>query len=110
MKNGFTLVELLAIMVLLGVIILVAIPSVINSNKVAKENDQKEFVDAINTACESYAAVNSKTDGSVTINELLNGGYLKKSLKNPNTGKEISSMGSTAITITSSGCNYTYQP
>lgn len=83
MKNGFTLVELLAILVLLGIIVIVAVPSVIESNKVSKENQIKEYTEAVKTACESYAAVNGSASGK-TIQDLKDAGYLKKGLTKPN--------------------------
>ena len=43
MKKGFTLVELLAILVILGVITLVAVPSIITSNKKSKDQEYEKF-------------------------------------------------------------------
>lgn len=105
MKNGFTLVELLAILVLLGVIIIVAVPSVIESNRIANENEVKEFKEAVETACESYAAANNKSSGSISVRDLATAGYLKKNMKNP-AGTSVSSI-YTSVSITSDGCKYT---
>ena len=39
MKNGFTLVELLAILAVLGVILLVSVPSIVSTNQKLKQQD-----------------------------------------------------------------------
>lgn len=99
MKKGFTLLELLGIIILLGVIILVAVPSLIQSNKNAEINDKKEFNNTINSACLMYLQVhtdvndeilNSSPAKSITIkaNTLIEEGYLKGALKNPD-GKTL---------------------
>ena len=45
MSKGFTLVELLAILAILGAVILVSVPSIVTSNKKSQENNytQKMF-------------------------------------------------------------------
>lgn len=99
MQKGFTLVELLGIIVLLGVIILVAVPSLVTSNKNAEANDKKEFNNIINTACESYLNVKadeysnvlntSGTSVTISASELIDAGYLKETMNNPNTDNQI---------------------
>ena len=107
MKKGFTLIELLAIIIILGIIVLVAVPSMIESNKVANSNETKNFNEALNTACETYAAVNPSA-ASVDVGTLLDGGYLKSSLKLPNSSAKIDTMRSTSISISQGQCNYSY--
>lgn len=93
MKNGFTLVELLAIMVLLGVIIVVAVPSFVQSNKTAGDNKKRDLANIVNTACVSYVQLNPdnnaeienvlNTNGgsvSIRISDLKEKGYLKNNL------------------------------
>lgn len=119
MKKGFTLVELLGVIVLLGVIILVAAPSLIRTNKTAKANEQKDFEATLQTVCESYLEVHSDTyynvltmNGSsklIRIQDLITEGYLKADLKNPQTTKTISEE-QKALKATNSGngiiCEY----
>ncbi len=121
MKRGFTLVELLGIIVLLGVIILVAVPSLIESNRVAKTNETADFNETISTACESYVEIHSAdsslaplyaaTPSSVSINvsQLVSEGYLQGSLVNPSTDTKISDENGT-VTIKMSNkkitCSY----
>ena len=92
MKKGFTLVELLAIIVLLGIIIVVAIPSLNESNRKANNNKTKEFNEIINTACISYIEINKSKLGDKTeidVKTLIDEGFLKDNLVNPKTNKKI---------------------
>lgn len=93
MRKGFTLLELLGIIILLGVIILVAVPSLIQSNKNAEINEQKEFDNTINHACQLYLQVHTKDyndllntynkQETIPAETLIKEGYLKGTLKNP---------------------------
>lgn len=108
MKNAFTLIELLAIVVFLGVIVLVAVPSLINSNKVSKNNEIEDFNENISVACEAYAATNTSAT-SVTVRNLIDNGYLKKSLTNPETEKKVyDENGTVKITKTNGEITCTY--
>ncbi|MBQ9011282.1 MAG: prepilin-type N-terminal cleavage/methylation domain-containing protein [Bacilli bacterium] len=84
MQKGFTLVELLAVVTLLGIIILVAVPSVIRSNQLSEENSKKELNNDIVLACESYVAVtyNNINDipsgATISIEDLVKEGYLSQ--------------------------------
>ena len=101
MRDGFTLMELLGIIVLLGVIILVAVPVLVQSNKNADINEKKEFNNIIQTACEACVQVESKNpDIKELINTydkellvpaktLVDEGYLKSSIKVPDKAKTI---------------------
>ena len=53
-RKGFTLVELLAVLVILLTILLVAIPSITSSVERNKENALKKKYDLIEAAAESY--------------------------------------------------------
>lgn len=93
MRKGFTLLELLGIIILLGVIILVAVPTLIQSNKNAEINKQKDFDSTINSACQLYLQVHAEeynellntngTSANIEAKELIKEGYLKGTLKNP---------------------------
>ena len=50
-KNGFTLVELLAVIVILAVIMIIAIPAVLSTMKTAKSKGFMEYLQKVsNTA------------------------------------------------------------
>ena len=62
-ESGFTLVELLVVMLILGLLAAIAIPSFFNQRDKAKDADAKESVRTAQTAMETYATDN---DGSYT--------------------------------------------
>ena len=98
-RKGFTLVELLAVIVVLAIIILIALPAVLNSMEKARRNsfaiEANEFVKAAETAY-SMAALNGLPAGKqintaaqgetpvyisrycVNFKDLKTGGYIKK--------------------------------
>jgi type IV pilus assembly protein PilA len=62
-EGGFTLVELLVVMLILGLLAAIAIPSFFNQRDKAKDSDAKAGVRTAQTAIETYATDN---DGSYT--------------------------------------------
>src|SRR5438046_6635178 len=60
-ESGFTLVELLVVMLILGLLAAIAIPSFFNQRDKAKDASAKEAVRTAETAMETYATDN---DGS----------------------------------------------
>jgi len=60
-ESGFTLVELLVVMLILGLLAAIAIPSFFNQRDKAKDADAKASVRTAQTAMETYATDN---DGS----------------------------------------------
>jgi type IV pilus assembly protein PilA len=60
-ESGFTLVELLVVMLILGLLAAIAIPSFFNQRDKARDADAKEQVRTAQTAIETYATDN---DGS----------------------------------------------
>jgi type IV pilus assembly protein PilA len=60
-ESGFTLVELLVVMLILGLLAAIAIPSFFNQRDKAKDADTKAQVRTAQTAVETYATDN---DGS----------------------------------------------
>ena len=103
-KEGFTLVELLAILVVLGIIILVALPALVESNRVAKTNEIEDFKETVETACNAYVTVEKPASSvsSISIENLKTGGYLKSNIQPPKEGMPSD------VNITLNGCNYNY--
>jgi type IV pilus assembly protein PilA len=54
-ESGFTLVELLVVMLILGLLAAIAIPSFFNQRNKAKDSSAKEAVRTAETAMETYA-------------------------------------------------------
>ncbi len=58
-ESGFTLVELLVVMLILGLLAAIAIPSFFNQRDKAKDADAKASVRTAQTAMETYATDNN---------------------------------------------------
>lgn len=91
MKKGFTLIEMLGILVILSVIILVSVPNIVQTNKKAKANELDDAKNTIYMAAETYLEINEGAKASlkknnyyyITLNELVNDSLLSSSMKNP---------------------------
>ena len=53
-KNGFTLVELIAIIVLLAIMTLIALPSLLSTTEKSKNEEYELFKENIYMAAENY--------------------------------------------------------
>ncbi|MBE6161469.1 MAG: prepilin-type N-terminal cleavage/methylation domain-containing protein [Firmicutes bacterium] len=103
-KNGFTLVELLAVIVVLAIIISIAVPASISISNRAKEKMYKTKVEMIENAGKLYAQDNpsSVTNDTceIRVKNLIEDGYLKadedKKVLNP---KDKSSMNDECINL-----------
>ena len=69
-KNGFTLVELLAVIVLLGLIMAIAVPNALKLGGTVKESSYATKLDLIEEAAKSYGQANI---GNVKRGLSLNG-------------------------------------
>ena len=118
-NKGFTLVEVLAVIVIISIILGIAVPNVMTSVDTSKNSSEKILIENIKTAAQSlYEEVEylGEVDGikitnnnsiTVSLQALVNNGFLKASnvkdhdnednkLINPKTGKNI---GNCEITI-----------
>ena len=99
MKNGFTLVELLAILAILGAIVLVSVPSIISTNKKSQEQNYDQYTTNIENATEiyiethpdRYATLKTTNNTTVTINteDLVASGVIQGTLTNPKTNVQL---------------------
>ena len=96
MKKGFTLVELLAVIIILGLLTIIAIPSIIGILNNEKENISDSMKNIIINAASLYIEDNSgvypKVNNNVyciKLESLVNDNRLSKPLKDPVTNKEI---------------------
>ena len=81
--NGFTLVELMVVMLIIGVLAAIAIPSYVASVKNAKEAVLKEDLHVIRNAIDSYTMDKQKAPQS--LDDLVQSGYLREIPKDPMT-------------------------
>ena len=58
-ESGFTLVELLVVMLIIGLLAAIAIPAFFNQREKAKDSDAKAAVKTMQTAMETYSTDNS---------------------------------------------------
>ncbi len=97
MKDGFTLVEMMAIIVILGIIALVSIPAI--NSMLEKQTDEayNNFLNELNLITENYVTVESNinntlnTNGEVcvTVSDLKKEGYISEEIINPKTDENI---------------------
>lgn len=110
MNKGFTLVELLAVLFILGIMTIVAVPNVITTNKKSKENDIIQFKKTVENAAEVYVETHLDLPEVIALKEqgielciptkrLITSeessgsvGLVNSSLKNPENGIEIVSL------------------
>lgn len=98
-KKGFTLVELLAVIVVLGIVASIGIYAITNSIKKAKEKSYQVTINEIERSANDYLLENSGSipfvsDGDeteyqcVTIKQLIDAAYLKNKVINSQISKD----------------------
>ena len=95
-KNGFTLVELLAVITILSIVSLIAVPSINRSIQASRQNAYDAQVKNLKTGAKEWGVDNIYSlpaDGSeitVDLKTLKQGGYVDSNIKNPKTKKKMS--------------------
>jgi len=111
MKKGFTLVELLAVIAILGIVATITVPIVSTSISESKNKAYDRQKDLIISAAMSYMSKNASLlpkSGSykVLVSDLKNNGFLEnKTIKNPING---SSMDNSFVCVSYSSNKYNY--
>ncbi|GGG72401.1 type II secretion system protein [Edaphobacter dinghuensis] len=80
-EQGFTLLELMIVMVIIALLAAIAIPSYTNNIRNAKEAVLKEDLHTMRTAIDSYTVDKQKAPQS--LDDLVQAGYLKSMPKDP---------------------------
>ena len=74
-ESGFTLIELMVVMLIIGVLMLIAVPSYTGMIRAARESVLKEDLHVIRNAIDSYTMDKQKAPQS--LQDLVEAGYLK---------------------------------
>ena len=82
-ESGFTLVELMVVMLIIGVLAAIAIPNFVASIKNAKEAVLKEDLHVMRNAIDSYTMDKQKAPQS--LEDLVQSGYLREIPQDPMT-------------------------
>ena len=110
-KKGFTLVELLVVIVILGVIMSIAIPSITSSIERSKDKQKTQIIKLIESAGELYVDKHKNTvkPGQITLDKLIGDGLITaQEMKDPFNEKStlcgyISYNGSDVVWVDQSG-------
>jgi general secretion pathway protein G len=98
-EAGFTLIELMIVMAIIGVLLTVAIPSYVGAVRQAREAVLKEDLHVMRSAIDSYTADKQKAPQS--LDDLVTSGYLREIPVDPMTKTKDTWQTSTSDTLTS---------
>ncbi len=88
-NKGFTLIELVIVVFIIGLLAMIAVPNFIAMNNRAKDGATKANMREVQLACEDYA---NQNDGLYTSDPTKIKPLLWRMLKNPWTGKSLTLM------------------
>ncbi len=84
-EEGFTLLELMIVMIIIGILAAVAVPAYLTSVRKAKEAVLREDLHTMRSAIDSYTVDKQKAPQS--LDDLVESGYLKTMPKDPITNR-----------------------
>ena len=113
-QNGFTLVEVLAVIIILGIIGVIVMPAVTGSINDSKDDLYDMQVSNIIEASKTWAADNLSSlpttvgeEKKVSLKELQENGYIDENITNPKTNKVFDPT-TNCVNISFNGKKYTY--
>jgi general secretion pathway protein G len=80
-QQGFTLIELMIVMIIIGVLAAIAVPAYVQSVRHAREAVLKEDLHTLRSAIDSYTVDKGKAPQA--LSDLVDAGYLKSMPKDP---------------------------
>ncbi|MGD0481766.1 MAG: type II secretion system protein [Terracidiphilus sp.] len=82
-QSGFTLIELMIVMAIIGILITMAIPSFVGALRHAREAALKEDLQTMRTAIDTYTM--DKQKGPQSLDDLVQDGYIRAIPEDPMT-------------------------
>jgi len=82
-QSGFTLIELMIVMAIIGILLTLAIPSFVGAIKHAREAALKEDLQTMRTAIDTYTM--DKQKGPQSLDDLVQDGYIRTIPEDPMT-------------------------
>ena len=104
MKKGFTLLEMLAVIVVISILSLIILPNITGQLADKKEEISKVSQKIILSAAELYANETGNIYQTITINDLVEAGKLEQPIIDQKTGKEISLTKEISIDASGNAC------
>lgn len=112
MKRGFTLVELLAVIVILGIIAMITIPNFNSIFKSASKKLSEEQISSIEGIARTWGVMNTNKLGEcyiLTLSELKSSGLLENiSIIDPETSEELNDCVKISYDASNNQYDYTY--
>jgi type IV pilus assembly protein PilA len=110
-ESGFTLVELLVVMLIIGLLAAIAIPAFFNQRQKAKDTSAKEMARTAETSMETYATDNNGDYTAPTAPATLAGSLsnIEPSIQTADNGKDPWLSGATSATSTTYEVDVTSQ-
>lgn len=117
-KKGYTLIELLAVLSIMAVILLIAVPSITKQLSSIEDNNYTQFKQNIYLAAESYINANptdfaklkeDNGEACIDVENLVKDGWLKSTMNNPKTNDKIAIDSSVKVININGEYNYTYR-
>jgi general secretion pathway protein G len=97
-ESGFTLIELMIVMAIIGILSAIAIPSFVRSVQKAKEAALKEDLHTMRSAIDNYTV--DKEQAPQSLDDVVQAGYLKTIPVDPMTSRSDTWITSQSDTLT----------
>ena len=116
-QKGFTFIELLAIITIMGIILLISVPNITKQLKQNSSNEYNQFTSDLFLATESYITSYMDAFGlnevgeskKISIERLVKNGYVKSTTINPKTNEKINLNAYVLVTLNENKTyHYTY--